>query len=245
MTVRRRPLWLASAFVAIFWARLAAAYRPFDGTDANVAEPGEVELEIGPAGYRQEGSSRVLVAPALVANYGFAHGFEAVLEGRQSIQLNADRHPWQVEDVAFSIKSLLRRGSLQGANGLSVAVEIGMLLPGFESRLGTHVGSIFSLQLPAITLHLNLGNSILYSLYEASASLILEGPDPWRLRPVAEMLVAREFGHGGLYDGIAESLLVGGILRATDGLSFDLAGRYGRADGQPEQEVRAGLTWAF
>ena len=161
MTVRRRPLWLASAVVAIFWARLAAAYRPFDGTDADVAERGEVELEIGPAGYHQEGSSRFVVAPALVANYGFARGFEAVLEGRQNLQLNADRHPWRVEDVAFSIKSLLRRGSLQGAKGLSVAVEIGMLLPGFESRLGTHVGSVFSLQLPAITLHLNLGNSIL------------------------------------------------------------------------------------
>ena len=58
--------------------------------------------------------------------------------------------------------------------------------------------------------------------------------------------MAREFGQGGLYDGVAESLLVGGILRATDGLSFDLAGRFGRADGQQhEEEVRAGLTWAF
>jgi hypothetical protein len=121
-----------------------------------------------------------------------------------------------------------------------------MLLPGFESRLGTHVGSIFSFRLAAITLHLNLGNTILYSLrYEASTSLILEGPDRWRLRPVAEGLVAREFGQGAFYDGVGESLLVGGILRATDGLSFDLAGRYGRVDRRHEEEVRAGLTWAF
>jgi hypothetical protein len=246
MTYRRWLVGSCALVAATGWVRPAAAYRPFDGTDADVAEPGEVELEIGPAGYHQEGPSRFVVAPALVANYGFAPGFEAVLEGRQDLQLNAGSHAWQVQDVAFSVKSLLRRGSLQGARGLSVAIEIGLLLPGFENRWGTHVGSIFSLQLPAITLHLNLANNLLYSVrYEAAVSLIAEGPDRWRLRPVAEVLVEREFGHGGFYDGIAESLLVGGILRATDALSFDGGARYGHAEGQHEEEVRAGLTWAF
>jgi hypothetical protein len=236
----------SSAVVAICWARLAAGYRPFDGTDADVAEPGEVELEIGPAGYHQEGSSRFVVAPALVANYGFAPELEAVLEGRQNFQLTAGQHRWQVQDVAFSIKSLLRRGCLQGANGLSVALELGVLLPGSESRLGTHVGSIFSLQLPAITLHLNLANDIFYSLhYEASANLIAEGPEHWRLRPVVEMSVERAFGQSTLSAGVAGSVLVGGIVHWTDAISFDLAGRYGRADGQHEAEARAGLTWAF
>src|SRR6478752_5170268 len=120
MIVRRRALVGIAGIAVICWARPSAAYRPFDGTDADVAEPGEVELEIGPVGYRQEGSSRFLVAPALIANYGFAPRFEAVLEGRQDFQLNAATHPWQVQDVAFSVKGLLRRGSLQGGAGLSV-----------------------------------------------------------------------------------------------------------------------------
>ena len=205
-----------------------------------------MELEIGPAGYHQEGTSRFVVAPALVANYGFAPGFEAVLEGRQDLQLNAVHQSWRVQDVAFSVKSLLRRGSLQGGRGLSVALEVGMLLPGFETRLGTHVGSIFSLQLPAITLHLNLANNLFFSVrYEASASLILEGPDRWRLRPVAEVLVERELGHSSFNAGVGGSLLLGGILRASDALSFDVGARYGRAEGQHQEEVRAGLTWAF
>jgi hypothetical protein len=68
--------------------------------------------------------------------------------------------------------------------------------------------------------------------YEASASIIAEGPNNWRLRPVAEVLGARDFGESGLYGGVAGSVLVGGILRATDALSFDLAGRYGRAGGR-------------
>ena len=58
------------------------AYRPFDGTDAAVADPGEMEVELQPAG---EGAARVrktLVAPATVINYGFAKNWEAVLEGR-------------------------------------------------------------------------------------------------------------------------------------------------------------------
>jgi hypothetical protein len=246
MRVRRWPFCGCLAVVAICWPGLAAAYRPFDGTDADVAEPGEVELEIGPAGYHHEGTSQLVVAPAVVANYGFARSFEAVLEGRQSVQLKPAPHVWQVYDVAFSIKSLLRRGSLQGGAGLSVALEAGMLLPSFESTWGTHLGSIFSLQLPALTLHLNLANNFSYSVrYEASASIIVEGPDDWRLRPVAEVLVERDFGESGLYGGVAGSVLVGGILRASDALSFDLAGRYGRADRQNEAEVRAGLTWAF
>jgi hypothetical protein len=246
MIPRRWPFYGCLAIGALSWPRVAAAYRPFDGTDADIAEPGEVELEIGPAGYHREGTSQFLVAPALVANYGFARDFEAVLEGRQSLQLHPAQHIWHVQDVAFSIKSLLRRGSLQGGAGLSVALEVGMLLPSFESAWGTHLGSIFSLQLPALTLHLNLANNIWYSVrYEASASVILEGPDGWRIRPVAEMLVERDFGEGGFYGGMAESVLVGGILRASDALSFDLAGRHGVASGQHEQEVRAGMTWAF
>jgi hypothetical protein len=246
MNFRKRGRCWSVAIVATCWAHTAAAYRPFDGTDADVADPGEVELEIGPAGYHREGTSRFVVAPALVANYGFLPDFEAVLEGRQDILLRGPRYSSELQDVALSVKSLLRRGSLQGERGISVALEVGMLLPGSERRLGTHVGSIFSLQLPAIALHLNLANNILYSLhYEAAASLIIEGPGRWRIRPVAELLVEREFGSSRFPDGLAESLLVGGIGQLTDSVSVDLGARYGRADGQHEEEIRAGLTWAF
>src|SRR5690349_10176396 len=40
------PCCWSVTVVAICWAPMAAAYRPFDGTDADVAEPGEVELEV-------------------------------------------------------------------------------------------------------------------------------------------------------------------------------------------------------
>jgi hypothetical protein len=245
MTACRQAIHGIAGAIVLCWAGTSAAYRPFDGTDADVAEPGEIELEIGPVGYHHQGSSRFIVAPALIANYGFAPDFEAVLEGRQYIPINATEDTRQIQDVALSVKSLLRHGSLQGGSGLSIAVENGLLLPGSESRLGIHVGSIFSLRWPALTLHLNLGNDLYSARYDASVSLILEGPARWRIRPVAEILVERAFGPGGFWEGFAESALLGGIGRWTDALSFDTGVRFGRADGQREQEFRAGLTWAF
>jgi hypothetical protein len=48
----------------------AFAYRPFDGTDAVVADPGEMEIELQPAGAKSSGGQKTLIAPAAVINYG-------------------------------------------------------------------------------------------------------------------------------------------------------------------------------
>jgi hypothetical protein len=48
----------------------ALAYRPFDGTDAAVADPGQLEIELQPVGRLQEGSERFLFAPDVVFNFG-------------------------------------------------------------------------------------------------------------------------------------------------------------------------------
>jgi hypothetical protein len=72
---------------------MAWAYRPFDGTDAAVAETGEMEIEFGPAGYLRTGSQSWLVAPAAIANLGVASGWELVLEGKQLWRLgSANNH---------------------------------------------------------------------------------------------------------------------------------------------------------
>ncbi len=41
----------------------AFAYRPFEGTDAAVADKGELEVELQPAGAQWQGSQKILVAP--------------------------------------------------------------------------------------------------------------------------------------------------------------------------------------
>lgn len=230
---------------AFAWTRQALAYRPFDGTDAEVAAPREVELELGPLGYVRQGDEHFLVGPALVLNYGIAPDFELVLEGRQLWSLDHARDS-ELEDVALSLKSLLRKGSLQGASGVSVALETGLLLPGSERRFGAHLASILSWHWPALTLHLNLGNDLLTSVhYTASSSLILEGPLAWRVRPVAEILAARDFGGPKLASGLERSVLLGAIASFSQSWSFDLALRHGRLDGQQIDEARLGFTWAF
>jgi hypothetical protein len=245
MRPRQSPGAIAGLLLVLAWTTRSLAYRPFDGTDAGVAAPHEVELEVGPVAYVREGGRPPRVAPALVFNYGFAPGFEAVLEGRNQWALRpADSS--ELVDVALSLKSLLREGTLQGAEGVSVALETGLLLPGSESRLGLHVASIFSWRFPALTLHLNVGNDLLTSVhYEAVSSLILEGPDQWRVRPVAELLAARDFGQRKIAQGLLASALVGVVASWTDAWAFDLALRHGSANRVTEDELRAGFTWAF
>ena len=65
------------------------AYRPFDGTDAAVAETGEMEIELGPVEYLREGAERTLLAPDVRINYGFIPGWEAALEGKVAHGLTA------------------------------------------------------------------------------------------------------------------------------------------------------------
>jgi hypothetical protein len=67
--------------LAVAWYGDAWAYRPFDGTDAAIAEPGQVEIELGPAQYLQTGPERMLVAPTIVFNYGLSERWEVVLQG--------------------------------------------------------------------------------------------------------------------------------------------------------------------
>jgi hypothetical protein len=75
------------------WSEPALAFWPFDGTDAAVAGPGELELELGPAGLLREGSERTLIAPAIAFNLGVAEGWEAVLEGQGERRFLPHRPP--------------------------------------------------------------------------------------------------------------------------------------------------------
>ena len=59
-----RALLLGCAIALI--ASRADAYRPFDGTDADVAELGSFELELGPAHFYDDNGQSSLIAPATV-----------------------------------------------------------------------------------------------------------------------------------------------------------------------------------
>ena len=51
LSLRQRSLPAVFAVgLLLGWTSQAHAYRPFDGTDAAVADPGEVEVELQPGG---------------------------------------------------------------------------------------------------------------------------------------------------------------------------------------------------
>jgi hypothetical protein len=82
MSVGRSVGIVAVVLLLACWCGPAQAFRPFDGTDAAVADLHQIEIELGPAEYLRDGAQRTLFAPSTVFNYGFAPGWEGVIEGR-------------------------------------------------------------------------------------------------------------------------------------------------------------------
>jgi hypothetical protein len=127
------------------WPAPSLAYRPFDGTDASVADLGELETEVQPGGALWEGSQTTLIAPDLVFNFGFQENWEATLEGRLETPVSPAEPP-RITDAALLVKGVLRPGGLQDKQGPSIATEFGLLLPNGsgESGVGASLAGIAS-----------------------------------------------------------------------------------------------------
>jgi hypothetical protein len=231
------------SLVATTWSTGALAYRPFDGTDAAVADPGDIELELAPAGYLRQGPERTLIAPAARINYGIAPGWEAVLEGQAVHGLSAAARRSSLVDNAASLKHVLREGSLQVGTGPSVATELGLLLPGIndEPGLGGSLAGIVSQRWEWLTVHVNLAGAVTRQQHgEVFIGAIVEGPQGWLVRPVAELFHQREFGQQR-----TSSALVGAIWQIGDTLAIDVAVRGARVNARSLGELRLGLTFGF
>ena len=228
---------------ALLFPAQALAYRPFDSTDASVADAGELEVELGPLGHLKEGSAKSLVMPSVVANYGLGGDREIVLEGKL-LRARGDLEPGTARitmvDNAVSLKQVLRRGVLQDGAGMSLAAECGILLPGIRADHGTGAGCalIASHRWSAATIHLNGAMAFdREHRWNRFAGLIIEGPFDWSVRPVAEVFAENEVN--GTH---TRSALVGLIWRTRETLSFDVGVRYARTDDMDVRQIRAGLT---
>ena len=233
--------WTGTLIVCLV-ARPAAAYRPFDGTDAAVADLNEVEIELQPAGRLQTGSQSTLVAPEVVYNYGFAERWEMVLQGQVETPLSPGG-PSSLSATGAFLKYVVRPGVLQGQSGISIATEFGPLLPGINTDpgVGFSWAGIVSQRWDWGTAHFNVETNLTRDQHgEAFLDVILEGPSKWKVRPVLEMFYDKVWTQSE-----SRSLLVGAIWQVKDELSFDAAYRYALVDGHPVNEIRAGLTFAF
>src|SRR5437016_1083737 len=201
----------------------AYAYRPFDGTDAAVAAPGELEVELQPAGVQHEQGTRTLIAPWTVFNIGLSEGWEAVFEGRGETPLSPSGQTELTTAGAF-LKHVVVPGSLQDKSGPSVATEFGVLLPDSTggSGVGARLAGIVSQRWDWGTIHLNAETALTREHHgDVFLSSIIEGPSTWTVRPVAEVFYENEFGKSETVSG-----LIGLIWRVRDDLSFDVGLRH-------------------
>ncbi|OKO77657.1 hypothetical protein AC628_15010 [Bradyrhizobium sp. NAS96.2] len=230
------------AFGLLVLSAPAAAYRPFDGTDAAVAKKGEMEIELQPSGRLRDQSGTSLIAPAAVINYGLTEDWEAVFEGQEQTPLSPSG-PTTLTAAGAFLKHVVVPGSLQDKTGPSIATEFGVLLPDStgSSGVGASFATIVSQRWDWGTVHLNAETAVTRDHHgDVFLGAIIEGPSTWTVRPVAELFYENEFGKQETVSG-----LVGLIYRVRDDLSFDVAFRHALTGGHPVNEVRAGLTFGF
>jgi len=225
---------------AALCASPAVAYRPFDGTDAAVADVGELEIELQPAGPLREASQNFLLAPVTVVNLGFVKDWELVLQGQLTTPLSTFE-PTSLTDAGVLLKHVVRRGVLQDQSGPSIATEFGVLLPDSTgpSGVGASLDTIVSQRWDWGTVHFNVQAELTRDHHaDLFVSTIVEGPYSWKVRPVAEVFYENEFGQAQTISG-----LVGLIWQVNDKLSFDVAVRQASLNGHSVRELRAGLTF--
>src|SRR6516165_12029727 len=233
----------ATATALTCWRGEVEAYRPFDGTDAAVAEMGEIEIELGPVEYLREGAERMLLAPDLRINYGFIPGWEMALEGKLTHGLTAGVSGTSLVESQALLKGVLREDSLQEKPGPSIATEFGVLLPGINDQHGTGavLNGIVSQRWDWGTVHLNAQIELTRQQHvDYFLDTIVEGPHDWVVRPVTEVFYESDvslFRTG--------SALVGAIWQVQDNIAVDFGLRGARINGQTAGEIRAGVTFAF
>jgi len=218
----------------------AWAYRPFVSTDAAVAEPKEVEIEVGYFNLDRNRHENTISTPHTVLNYGVAKNVELV--GEFTLQESPDV---ELTDLSLSVKAVLREGALQEKPGVSVAVEVGPLLPStlpHEHRVGFEAIGIVSGKLAPVTVHVNGGGGLdrtgeLFGVW----GVIGELPVHPKLRLVAEV-------NGQSTQGAPpnNSALLGVIWQPTaKNLFLDVGIRHGISRAAPDWQFTLGLTYGF
>jgi hypothetical protein len=250
--------WFAAGsfgFLLLSWPFAAHAYRPFDGTDADVAEYHELELELGPIGYYSRAGAHDFVSGG-VLNFGFAHRFELVLQGFDFLSIDSGTRgaPNRFIETQLLVKTVLLEGCLQEKPGPSVATEDGVLLPtagdpdskGFGGYLGGIVSTCIA---DDLIIHWNVEAQLLPENAHGNHDIDLFGgaifeppPSKYVVRPVMELFVEHDFGFPAVQ---TYSVLLGAIWVVTPKLALDVALREASLGGQPVSEVRTGFSWAI
>lgn len=234
--------WITVVLALALSPSASWAYRPFVGTDTAVANPREVEIELGYFNLERNNGDNTFGIPSVVLNYGLVENLELVGEFR----LEEGGQGLNIVDPAVSLKAVIREGWLQGKDRLGIAVEAGPLLPSTvkgEGGVGFEGIGIATGRISEFTYHLNLGGGVQRNDSKPFAvwSLIGEFLLLPNFRPVAE--VNGESTRG---ERANNSALIGFIWKPTSAnLYLDAGVRRGITDAAPEWQFTLGLTYGF
>ena len=218
----------------------AWAYRPFVSTDAAVADPKEIEVELGYFNLERTGRQNSIETPSMVLNYGVAKNLELVGEFRLEVSPQVE-----ISDPGLSLKGVVKEGVLQDRLGLSIAVEAGLLLSSTLPRghgVGFEVTGIASGKVAPVTVHVNGGGGLDRDGHGFGIwGVIGELPLHSKLRLVGEI-------NGDTTQGERpnNSALLGLIWQPTSKNVFLDAGvRHGISHAAPDWQFTIGLTFGF
>jgi len=234
----RRALVTLGIGLTLIWSGEVRAYRPFDSTDAAVADKAAFEVELSPLSYRHDDDGTAWISPAARLNYGFAEDWEAVLEGQAE---HFSQRRSQVAEAQLDVKGVLQEGSLQEKSGWSLGTEASVLLPGINTQdgAGFELAGLASNRWEWGTIHINIAPELTREQrLGIFTGLIVEGPDSWPVRPVAEVNYQRAFS-----TDEETSILVGAIWKLKDKLALDLGFRHAWVNHRPDEQVRVGVTF--
>ena len=221
----------------------AWAYRPFVSTDAAVADPKSIEIELGYFNYERERGENAFIVPKLVLNYGLISNAELV--GEFSMEQPAHGSV-RLRDAALSIKAVVKEGVLQEKSEISFALEAGPLLPSTdkeERRFGFEGIGIISGKVNAFTYHVNLGGGLDRANTDAFMvwGIIGELPVTPKLRVVGEIN-----GEAVRTHTPDNSALVGLIWEAPwRNMAIDTGVRRGISRAAADWTFTAGLSLSF
>jgi hypothetical protein len=247
-TTVRSLAWYGSFIPLVFcttvsYVASAWGYRPFVSTDATVVDPKEVEVELGYFNLERVDEENTFITPKVVLNWGLIRNLEVV--GEFEVEKAPDESA-RVVDPALFLKAVLKEGSLQGEDGMSVAVEAGPLLPATvagERKFGFEGIGIISGRFVDFTYHVNVGGGMNRAKTDPFAvwGVIVEFPILRNVRLVGEIN-----GEGGEGERADNSGLFGFIWQpASSELLVDLGLRRGISSAASDWQLTTGLTFAF
>jgi len=231
-------------FVCLVTPTPSWAYRPFISTDAAVADPKEIEIELGYFTLERTKDENSFIIPRVVFNYGWFKDWELVAEFAVRRAPDAEVN---VIDPAVFLKGVLKEGVLQDKDGFGFAIEAGPLLPATEKgerKFGFEAIGILTDKLGPFIVHLNGGLGIERSTGDLIGiwGVIGELPVANRVRLVAEVN-----GEKPRREDQRDSALLGVIWQpwSAKNVWFDAGVRRGFTSGAPDWQFTFGFTIGF